>query len=77
MKEDPERLRGINLAKSQSEMKKLIARTRFRKAINCVAFVNDLAAVSCQNSTFAGRNKRKRTKAIEDGLAHLPVTVKL
>jgi hypothetical protein len=62
-----------HLTKSQSEMKKLIARTRFMKAINCVVFVNDVAAVSCQNAIFVGRNKRKRTKAIEDGLAHRPV----
>ena len=29
-----------HLTKSQSEMKKLIARTRFMKAINCVVFVS-------------------------------------
>ncbi|KAL3809340.1 hypothetical protein ACHAXA_003229 [Cyclostephanos tholiformis] len=69
MEEDRERLRRIILTKSQMELKKFIARTRLRKAINCVVFVNDVAAISCHNALFTGKNKRRRTKEIEDCFA--------
>ncbi|KAL9178277.1 hypothetical protein ACHAXT_001705 [Thalassiosira profunda] len=60
--EDKRRLRQMSLAKTQVELKKYLARMRFKKAIHSILFVNTFTGA---NAVFAGRNKRNNIKELE------------
>ncbi|KAL7530394.1 hypothetical protein ACHAXR_003469 [Thalassiosira sp. AJA248-18] len=72
MRENKIMLRQMSLTKTQVELKKYIARMRFRKAIHSVSklilFVNTFSGA---NAVFSDRNKRKATKALEKECAKL------
>mmetsp|Transcript_40027 Transcript_40027/g.72112 ORF Transcript_40027/g.72112 Transcript_40027/m.72112 type:complete len:398 (+) Transcript_40027:606-1799(+) len=63
MREDTYKLKCMSLSKTQVELKKYIARMRFKKAIHSILFVNTFTG---QNAIFSGTNKRKAIKTLED-----------
>jgi len=62
MREDKFKLNCMSLAKTQVELRKYIARTRFKKAIHSILFVNTFTG---ENAVFSGKNKRRNIKTLE------------
>mmetsp|Transcript_37179 Transcript_37179/g.79315 ORF Transcript_37179/g.79315 Transcript_37179/m.79315 type:complete len:685 (+) Transcript_37179:155-2209(+) len=68
MTEDTHKLKLMSLAKTQKELKKYIARMRFKKAIHSILFVNTFTG---ENAVFSGANKKKNIRALESECAAL------
>mmetsp|Transcript_17745 Transcript_17745/g.38338 ORF Transcript_17745/g.38338 Transcript_17745/m.38338 type:complete len:375 (+) Transcript_17745:843-1967(+) len=66
LREDRYKLRRMSLAKTQVELRKYIARMRFKKAIHSILFVNTFTG---ENAVFSGRNKRRCVRSLEEGCA--------
>ena len=62
MNERTSTLRRSSLAKTQIDLKKYLARRRFKAAIHSILFVNTFSGA---NAVFSGRCKRSNIKSLE------------
>lgn len=68
IREDKHKLMTMSLAKSQGELKRYIARMRFKKAIHSVVFVNTFTGA---NAVFSDKNKQKQIRKLEEECSKL------